>query len=51
MRDSMIFYRNNPSILFWEAGNTVVEPDQMTQVVAMRKELDPHGARGGHAGQ
>ena len=24
MRDAMIYYRNNPSILFWEAGNTVV---------------------------
>ena len=22
MRDSMIYFRNNPSILFWEAGNT-----------------------------
>jgi beta-galactosidase len=45
MKDSMIFYRNNPSILFWEAGNTVVEPEQMQQIVAMRKELDPHGGR------
>jgi beta-galactosidase len=26
MRDSMIFFRNNPSILFWEAGNTGVTP-------------------------
>jgi beta-galactosidase len=26
MRDSMIFYRNNPSIFFWEAGNTIVTP-------------------------
>jgi hypothetical protein len=24
MRDSMIYFRNSPSILFWEAGNTVV---------------------------
>jgi beta-galactosidase len=45
MRDSMIFYRNNPSIFFWEAGNTVVEPAQMEQVVAMRKQYDPHGGR------
>jgi beta-galactosidase len=45
MRDSMIFYRNNPSIFFWEAGNTIVTPEQMTQMVAMRKELDPHGGR------
>jgi beta-galactosidase len=45
MRDSMIFFRNNPSIFFWEAGNTIVTPAQMEQMVAMRKELDPHGGR------
>jgi beta-galactosidase len=45
MRASMIFYRNNPSIFFWEAGNTIVTPEQMTQMVALRKELDPHGGR------
>jgi beta-galactosidase len=45
MRATMIFYRNNPSIFFWEAGNTIVTPEQMIQMVAMRKELDPHGGR------
>jgi beta-galactosidase len=45
MRATMIFYRNNPSILFWEAGNTIVTPAQMVQMVNMRKELDPHGGR------
>jgi beta-galactosidase len=45
MRATIIFYRNNPSILFWEAGNTIVTPEQMTQMVDMRKELDPHGGR------
>ena len=45
MRASMIFYRNNPSIFFWEAGNTIVTPEQMLQMVALRKELDPHGGR------
>ncbi len=45
MRDAMIYYRNNPSIFFWEAGNTIVTPEQMEQMVAMRKELDPHGGR------
>jgi len=45
MRATMIFYRNNPSILFWEAGNTIVTPEQMIQMVEMRKELDPHGGR------
>jgi beta-galactosidase len=45
MRATMIFYRNNPSIFFWEAGNTIVTPEQMIQMVAMRKEVDPHGGR------
>jgi beta-galactosidase len=45
MKATMIFYRNNPSILFWEAGNTIVTPEQMNEFVAMRKELDPHGGR------
>jgi beta-galactosidase len=45
MRATMIFYRNNPSILFWEAGNTIVAPEQMNEFVALRKELDPHGGR------
>ena len=31
MRDSMIYFRNNPSILFWEAGNTVVTPDRCSR--------------------
>jgi len=45
MRDSMIFYRNDPSIFFWEAGNTIVAPEQMQQMVDLRKQLDPHGGR------
>jgi len=45
MRDSMIYFRNSPSILFWEAGNTIVTPDQMQQMVDLRKEVDPHGGR------
>jgi beta-galactosidase len=45
MRDTIIFYRNQPSILFWEAGNTVITPEHMQQMVDLRKELDPHGGR------
>jgi len=45
MRDSIIYFRNNPSILFWEAGNTVVTPDQMQQMVDLRKQWDPDGGR------
>jgi beta-galactosidase len=45
MRDTIVYLRNNPSILFWEAGNTGVTAPQMRQMVEMRKELDPHGGR------
>jgi beta-galactosidase len=45
MRDSMIYFRNNPSILFWEAGNTVVTADHMRQIVDLRKQWDPNGGR------
>lgn len=45
MRNSMISFRNNPSILFWEAGNTVLTAEQMEQMVALRKQWDPNGGR------
>jgi beta-galactosidase len=45
MRDTIIYLRNNPSILFWEAGNTGVTAAQMQQMVEVRKEFDPHGGR------
>jgi beta-galactosidase len=45
MRDTLIYFRNNPSVLFWEAGNTGVTAPQMQQMVALRREFDPHGGR------
>ncbi len=45
MRDSMIYYRNNPSILFWEAANFIVTPQQMQEIVDLRKQYDPNGGR------
>ncbi len=45
MRDAMIFFRNDPSILFWEAGNTVVTTNHMQQMVDLRKQWDPNGGR------
>ncbi|MFZ0337546.1 MAG: sugar-binding domain-containing protein [Terracidiphilus sp.] len=45
MRDSIIYFRNNPSILFYEAGNTIVTLEQMEQMVALRKQWDPEGGR------
>jgi beta-galactosidase len=45
MRDTIIYFRNNPGIFFWEAGNTVVVPEQMQQMVDLRKQWDPDGGR------
>jgi len=45
MRDSMIYFRNNPSILFWEAGNTVVTVEHLQQMIEIRKQWDPNGQR------
>jgi len=45
MQDSIIYYRNHPSILFYEAGNTPVTAAQMTQMVGLETQWDPHGGR------
>jgi beta-galactosidase len=45
MRNSIVYFRNNPSIFFWEAGNTMVAPGQMQQMVDLRKQWDPDGGR------
>jgi len=45
MRDSMIYFRNSPSILFWEAGNNSISPEHMQQMVDLRKQWDPSGGR------
>jgi len=45
MRDSMIYFRNHPSILFWEAGNSGIVSTQMVQMVELRKQYDPNGGR------
>ena len=45
MRDSMIFMRNHPSILFWEAGNNGVSADHMKQMIDLKHQWDPTGGR------
>ncbi len=45
MTASMISLRNNPSMLFWEAGNTGIPADQMQQMVDLEQQWDPHGGR------
>jgi beta-galactosidase len=45
MRDSMIYFRNHPSILFWEAGNNHITTEHLKQMVELRKAYDPNGGR------
>ncbi len=45
MRDTIVYFRNSPSILFWEAGNNGIPANRMQQMVDIRKELDPSGGR------
>ena len=45
MRDAIIYFRNSPSILFWEAGNNQITGDHMASMRAIKDELDSHGGR------
>ncbi|HYG21438.1 MAG TPA: DUF4982 domain-containing protein [Verrucomicrobiae bacterium] len=45
MREAIIYNRNNPSILFYEAGNTGVSEAHMSEIKALRDRFDPHGGR------
>ena len=45
MRDTMIYFRNSPSILFYESGNSANSTEHMREMTALRKKLDPSGGR------
>ena len=45
MTDSIIYFRNHPSILFYEAGNNPPTAAQMQQMVNLKNEWDPNGGR------
>lgn len=45
MRDSIIYNRNNPSILFYESGNKGITEEHMRAMLAVRNQFDPHGGR------
>ncbi|HWS87542.1 MAG TPA: DUF4982 domain-containing protein [Pyrinomonadaceae bacterium] len=45
MRDATIYNRNNPSVVFYEAGNESVSEEHMAQMKAIRDRYDPHGGR------
>jgi beta-galactosidase len=45
MRDAIVCNRNNPSIIFYEAGNAQISEAHMAEMIKVRDELDPHGGR------
>ncbi|ASA20342.1 glycoside hydrolase family 2 protein [Paenibacillus donghaensis] len=45
MRDIMIYFKNNPSILFWEAGNNSINKEHMREMRLLKEKLDPDGGR------
>jgi len=45
MRDTLIYYRNSPSVIFWEAGNSDISGAHMGEMRLMKELLDPNGGR------
>ena len=45
MRDVMIYYRNNPSVIFYEGCNQILTAQHMTDVLNCRLQWDPNGGR------
>ena len=45
MRDVTIYFKNNPSVIFYEAGNQNITYDHMVQMKAMNDLYDPNGGR------
>ncbi|MEO6394258.1 MAG: sugar-binding domain-containing protein [Pyrinomonadaceae bacterium] len=45
MRDAIIYNRNNPSIIFYESGNSGVSETHQADMKALRDKYDPHGGR------
>ncbi len=44
-RDTIIYYRNDPSILIWEGGNQKVTREHAAELRAYMDAYDPHGGR------
>lgn len=44
-RDTVIYFRNNPSILIWEGGNQKVTHDHAAELHGFVEKYDPHGER------
>ncbi|MGA2268164.1 MAG: sugar-binding domain-containing protein [Bryobacteraceae bacterium] len=44
-RDTIIYFRNHPSILIWEGGNQKVSHDHAKELRGYMDQYDPHGGR------
>ena len=45
MRNAIVYFRNSPSVLFWEVGNNKVSAAHMKEMADLKRALDPHGGR------
>ena len=45
MRDVILYFRNSPSIIFWEAGNNAISKEHMREMTQLKQKLDPSGGR------
>ncbi len=45
MRDVIIYFRNSPSVIFWEAGNDKISNEHMKEMYDLKQILDPTGGR------
>lgn len=45
MRDTLIYFRNSPSVIFWEAGNSDISSAHMKEMRLMKELLDSDGGR------
>jgi beta-galactosidase len=46
MQASMIYLRNNPSVILWEVGNSSVPGNQMQDMSTIQSTWDPNGGTG-----
>jgi beta-galactosidase len=44
-RDVIIYFRNDPSILIWEAGNQKVTKEHVAELRGFKDKYDPYGGR------
>lgn len=45
MRSTMIYFRNSPSIMFWETGNNAIPAANQQEMTDLKAKLDPYGGR------